>query len=216
MRIKRPIRAGFSLIEIMVVVGIMGLIALIGIPSIYQIAKKEGMRRAVSDMKEVINNARAKAIISGSEVQLKFYPTEKRFEITGGAPAPANPDSSPPVAAEASTPSPNQITSGTLPANVSFGLLVVDGVNYLESEWTRVRFFPNGTCDELRLVLEQPETEEIRGIELETTTGFIKMTNDLVPSNILCIPFFMKNPCSESLTTEAQLNLSFCKTINAL
>ena len=57
-------------------------------------------------------------------------------------------------------------------------MLVVDGVNYLESEWTRVRFFPNGTCDELRLVLEQPGTEEIRGIELETTTGFIKMTKN--------------------------------------
>lgn len=178
MRTKRSNRAGFTLIEIMIVVGIMGLIALIGIPSIYQIAKKEGMRRAVTDMKEVLSNARAKAILSGNEVQLKFYPIEKRFEITGGGPAATNPDSAPTPSSEASTPSPNQITSGTLPEDISFGMLVVDGVNYLESEWTRVRFFPNGTCDELRLVLEQPGTEEIRGIELETTTGFIKMTKN--------------------------------------
>ena len=178
MKIARPNRAGFTLIEIMIVVGIMGLIALIGIPSIYQLAKKEGMRRAVTDMKDVINNARARAILSGKEAQLKFYPTERRFEITGGAPAPANPDSAPPAPAEASTSSQNPISSGTLPEDVSFGMLVVDGVNYLESEWTRVRFFPNGTCDELRLVLEQTGTEVIRGIELETTTGFIKMTSN--------------------------------------
>jgi len=160
----------------MIVVGIMGLIALIGIPSIYQMAKKQGMRRAVTEMKDVLSNARAKAILSGSEVQLKFYPIEKRFEITGGTSAPTNPDSAPTPSAEASTPSPNQISSGTLPEDISFGMLVVDGVNYLESDWTRVRFFPNGTCDELRLVLEQPGTDEIRGIELETTTSFIKMT----------------------------------------
>ena len=163
----------------MVVVGIMGLIVLIGIPSIYQITKKEGMRRAVTDMKDVLSNARAKAIISGREVQLKFYPVERRFEIAGAASASTYADSEPMAGgAEASTPSPNQITAGTLPANVSFGMLVVDGVNYLDSDWTRVRFFPNGTCDELRLVLEQPGSDEIRGIELETTTGFIRMTKN--------------------------------------
>ena len=178
MKNTRSMRAGFSLIEIMVVVGIMGLIALIGIPSIYQIAKKEGMRRAVTDMKDVLSNARAKAILSGNEVQLKFYPTENRFEITGGSTAQANPDATPARSEETSTPSPNQITSGTLPPDISFGMLIVDGVNYLESEWTRVRFFPNGTCDELRLVLERPGSEEIFGIELETTTGFLRTTKD--------------------------------------
>jgi len=179
MRTPRSKRAGFSLIEIMVVVGIMGLIALIGIPSIYQMAKKEGMRRAVTDMKDVLGNARAKAILSGSEVQLKFYPAENRFEITGGAPAPtSNPETAPAAPSEASTPSPNQITSGSLPADISFGMLQVNLMNYRESEWTRVRFFPNGTSDELRLVLTS-DKGEARGLELEPTTGLARIVSDL-------------------------------------
>ena len=175
----RSKRAGFTLIEIMIVVGLIGLIALISIPNIYQLAKKEGMRRAVMDMRDVLINARAKAILSGSEVQLKFYPTENRFEITGGAPAPT-PRADSPISptAEPSTPSPNQITAGTLPAGISFGMLQVNLYNYRESEWTRVRFFQNGTSDELRLVLTSDKGEAY-GMELEPTTALVRVVSNI-------------------------------------
>jgi type II secretion system protein H len=173
----RPNAAGFTLIEIMVVVAIMGLILTMSIPSIYQLAKKEGMRRAVTDMKDVLSNARAQAIISGGEVQLKFYPTESRFEVTGGGARPA-PDATSGGVAAAAAPSPNQTTSGALPADITFGLLQVNLLNYRESEWTRVRFFPNGTSDELRLVLVS-ERGDVRGIELEPTTALPRMVNDI-------------------------------------
>ena len=179
MKTRRSRQVGFTLIEIMVVVGIMGLILMIGIPNIYQMAKKEGMRRALTDVKEVLSNARAQAILSGSEVQLKFYPMDRRFEITGGASRPATPAelAGAPVT-DNSPPPPSKTTSATLPADISFGMLQVNLLNFRESDWTRVRFFPNGTSDELRLVLVS-ETGEVRGLELESTTGFALVVSDI-------------------------------------
>jgi len=179
MKTARSSSAGFTLIEIMVVVAIMGLILTMGIPSIYQLAKKEGMRRAVSDMKDVLTNARAQAILTGTEVQVKFYPPENRFEVSGGVTRPAED----PLTGEVSpTPAPSssplKTTAATLPPDISFGMLEVNLLNFRESEWTRVRFFPNGTSDELRLVLVS-EKGDVRGIELEPTTGLTRTVSDL-------------------------------------
>src|SRR6266487_2053222 len=89
--VTRHCAAAFTLIEIMVVVAIMGLILATGIPSIYRIWKKEGMRQAVSDVVEVCSNARARAIFSGSQVEVVFHPLERRFEIGGGGVSTAPP-----------------------------------------------------------------------------------------------------------------------------
>jgi prepilin-type N-terminal cleavage/methylation domain-containing protein len=168
--------SAFTLIEIMVVVAIMGVILTIGIPSIYQLSKKEGMRKAAEDVLEVCKNARAQAIFRGSPVEVVFHPIERRFEIGGGSASQSQDE--PDFIVEKPAPHAGSGQSGQLTEDIGIGMLVVNGLNYRESEWTRVRFFPNGTSDEMRLVLTS-DKGEARGMELEVTTGLVILVNDI-------------------------------------
>ena len=162
--------AAFTLIEIMIVVAIMGLILATGIPSIYRIWKKEGMRQTISDVREVLENARAQAILRGSPTEVVFHPLERRFEIGGGGLSPAP---SPQVEAENfAKPSPpaGSGQAGQFTADITIDMLDVNLLEYRESDFVRVRFFPNGTSDELTLILSSIKGEQ-RGITLEVTTG---------------------------------------------
>jgi len=156
------------MIEIMVVAAIMVLILAMGIPSIYQMTTKKGMRRAVSDVLETCAHARAHAIMRGQEVDMVFHPLERRFEVAGSASMPReNPDyvipDSPPAAAIPGL-------NGVIPEDVTIEMLDINLLEYNQSEYARVRFYPNGTCDELTLVLRSDQGEW-RKITLEVTTG---------------------------------------------
>ena len=157
----------------MIVVAIMGLIAAMSVPTIYQIAKKEGMRRAISDLKDVCTNARAQAIFTGVTTAVRFYPTERRFEIIGGGGSP----SVNPVTGEARPtsnpgPAPGTGTTGIIPDDVKLEMLEVCMVPYTESEWVDVSFTKRGTCDELTIVLIDAENKQ-RKLVLEPTTGLL-------------------------------------------
>lgn len=164
-RARRP--AGFTLIEVMVVVGIMGLIAAMGIPSMYRLLQKEGMRKATSDVVEVCSLARARAILTGQPTEVMFYPLERRLTAGGGAGgggeggAAANPQSALPGGTGGSARLPDEITIEMLDINLA---------EYRESEWARVRFFPNGTADEMTLILRSAKNEW-KKITIEPTTG---------------------------------------------
>ena len=167
--------AAFTLIEIMVVVAIMGIILTIGIPSIYQLSKKEGMRKAVSEVWEVCNSARAQAIFRGSPVEVVFHPLERRFEI-GGAAASQTQDE-PDFIVERPTPKSVTGQSGQLPEDIVIEMLDINLLEYRESDVARVRFFPNGTSDELTLILRSSRNEW-RAISLEVTTGRVSIESD--------------------------------------
>jgi type II secretion system protein H len=159
--------AAFTLIEVMVVVGIMGLIAAMGIPSMYRLLQKQGMRKATSDVVEVCALARARAILTGQPAEVTFYPLERRLVAGGGSAgggegqtAP-NPTSALPGGTGGSVQLPDEITIEMLDINLA---------EYRESEWARVRFFPNGTADEMTLILRSAKNEW-KKITIEPTTG---------------------------------------------
>jgi prepilin-type N-terminal cleavage/methylation domain-containing protein len=165
----------FTLIEIMVVVAIMGVILTIGIPPIYHMTKREGMRKAVSEIWEVCNNARAQAIFRGSPVEVVFHPTERRFEI-GSSSAPP-PQDGPDFIAQKPAQQSGSGQAGQFPEDIIIEMLDINLLEYRDSDMARVRFFPNGTSDELTLILRSSRNEW-RMISLEVTTGRVSIESD--------------------------------------
>ncbi|MEI6074517.1 MAG: prepilin-type N-terminal cleavage/methylation domain-containing protein [Verrucomicrobiota bacterium] len=151
---RAEFRRAFTLIEMMVVVAIVGLVAAVGLPSISRALRKEGMRKALGDVQDVFFLAREKAILSQQKTAVVFHPQERSFGLEGAA---------------AGTQS-GKTAAATLPDGIEFAMLDIFRQDYAESEWAKVFFNPDGTCDEAVIVLLGKGDRE--KITLEYATGF--------------------------------------------
>jgi prepilin-type N-terminal cleavage/methylation domain-containing protein len=152
----RAERSAFTLIEIMVVVAIMGIILAAGIPSLYGFFHKGGIRKTMSDIQETIQSTRSKAIMSGTFADLVIHPREGRLEVAGDA-------------------APGGYGSWAHSAKIEGAKLYALRINnshedLSEAEEVRVRFYPDGKCEEMTLLL-MTDKNEMRGIMLEITTS---------------------------------------------
>jgi Tfp pilus assembly protein FimT len=151
------------LIEIMIVVGIIGFLAAMGLPSLARVLQKEGMRKAVSDVTDVCITARARAIFQNQKVSVLFHPRERRFEVDGG------------TAGGAASVGSTHVKSAVLPAGVQIEGLGINSLDFTGSDWARVFFNPDGTSDEMTLVLRSKD--ERSKITLEFSTGFASVND---------------------------------------
>jgi prepilin-type N-terminal cleavage/methylation domain-containing protein len=151
------LRTGFTLIEIMVVVLIMGITLTMSVPLAYKLWHKAPMRQSVKDIFEVCQNARRHAIYSNQPAELVFRPRERRLYVAGMT---------------------GEGTSSKLGDGVMIDLLDINmsGVEYRDADEVKVKFYPTGTSDEMKMVLRY-EAEQI-GIELELTTGLASVVPD--------------------------------------
>ncbi len=170
--------AAFTLIEIMIVVAIMGIILAMGVPSIFRAIRREGMRKAVNDVVEICSNARARAILSGTMTEVVFHPTERRLEVSGAAPAQPAPATSTSDLVAGKPTGASSVLSAKLPSEISIQMLDINLLEYAQSDTAKVRFFPNGTSDEMRLVLVSNKGEQ-NGVELEISTGLASVVPDI-------------------------------------
>lgn len=163
-------RAAFTLIEIMVVVGIIAIVMAMTVPFVYKVRQREAINKAVRDVMEVCSQARAQAILQGKITELQFYPKEKRCQVVGyaGEKSPAPEQSSEPGVAP--TPPANSGLSARIHDAITIEMLDVNLTEYKDLDLARVRFFPNGTCDEFTLVLHSDKGQWFK-IWLEITTS---------------------------------------------
>lgn len=137
----------FTLIEIMIVVAIIGLMAAISAPALLAMLQKDGMRKAVSDVTDLLGDARAQAILKGQTTDVSFHPADNRLDSSTGK-------------------------SVTLADGIAMEGIGINLMDFSETEVSRVRFFPNGTSDELTLVLHSGD--DWRKITLEFSTALAK------------------------------------------
>ena len=161
----------------MIVIAIIGLIAAMGVPSLFQMFRKEGMRRAVSDVQQLLADARARAIYSGRNAEVVFHPAEKRLEIAGATGSPAGTASGQSGLALPSGSLSGSPTSVTLPESVAIAMLDVDMLDHGGDETASVVFYPNGTSQELTLILHSGDEWEKITLEFATALASVGPVN---------------------------------------
>lgn len=183
---KRKTGGAFTLIELMVVVGIIALVMTIAIPPIYRKLHPDSITKAVDDVLEACRHARGRAILEGAVTELVFRPGERLIDVvpTGLSgresvePERDNSVFSPSVSGEAwrmedraaKTGGGGSIFSVKLSDRIIIEGLGINGLDYTDDEVSRVRFYQDGTCDEMSVVLLSDRNER-RNITLEVVTS---------------------------------------------
>lgn len=146
---KSRSRSGFTLIEIMMVIGLIAIMFSVGIPSFVNSQNKRPMRLATEKVMEVFNTARAQAIIRGVVVELRMNPTEYTFDVVPTSIATELNDN----VASGSPDERRGLFTMKLPDEVGIELLDVNFVDLKEEESAVLRFYSNGTTQEFKMVL---------------------------------------------------------------
>ena len=160
-------RHGFTLIELLVTIGIAAIVMGLGVPTLVRMFHKEPLRQATTDIIEVAANARAMAILHGEMTELRFNPAERSISASGGGGGGGTGEGK----------AMRDRNSAQWSDSLSLEMLDVNFLEHKHAEYARVRFFPNGTCDELTVILKNDQNE-YRMISWEITTGLASIETD--------------------------------------
>jgi prepilin-type N-terminal cleavage/methylation domain-containing protein len=174
---------GFTLIEIMMVVGILGMVLAMGMPAFIQSIRRDPLRQSVSDFETACNKARAAAILRGSPVELviraeggELIVVPTRDDNTGRTAAGEEALGQPSEQSVDKAGSGSPVFSARLNESVAVRLLYVNLKDQMETAESRVHFYPNGTCDEFTIILQFGN--EMRKLSLEVVTALVNVESD--------------------------------------
>lgn len=164
MKLQRLRQRGFTLIELMIVIGIIVIMLGVGVPAFVRSTRQVPLKETVNELMEGLKQARATAILSGVPTDLMINLESRSISLQR-------------VAGEAVESAETRMGNaaptgfqGHVHEEVSVEMLDVNLRDQLEAGGARVRFHPNGTSDEFTIVLRSLENEW-RKISLETITG---------------------------------------------
>jgi len=169
----------------MVVVAIMAIVMTMGIPFMRTaIDGGKGMTRAIKDIQEACSHARAMAILQQTTTELIIRPSDGTFEVgrSSGGSAPGHSRYESRGSEEETRPAVKPGGGGggfsaKLPTGIVIEGLGVNGEDWTEDAVARVRFYSNGTSDEMSVVLLSDQNER-RNLWLEVVTGLPELETD--------------------------------------
>jgi prepilin-type N-terminal cleavage/methylation domain-containing protein len=148
----------FTLMELMVVVGIIGLVAAMSIPSILQMRRQAPMVKALDDIREMCERARAGAVLKNTMASMIFEPRAGKMELVGG-------DDNTALTTRLGM---KPVRSVQFEPGVNVEQLWINAKDWTEAATAPVNFFDNGTCDEMILVLTCGGQREMVSLEFST------------------------------------------------
>jgi Tfp pilus assembly protein FimT len=154
--------------ELMITISIMGIILAAGIPGLFRAMKREGLRKAVSDVVEGCSHARAQAIFSGKPVEFVLRAESGHMTVEGSRSQEEGSVAGAFTGDGTEDLSTRVAYSAQLHEEVAVKLIFVNFKDQMEAPEVRVRFYPNGTSEEFTLVLLSPEGERKIGLDIVT------------------------------------------------
>lgn len=175
----------FTMLELLIVVGIMMLILLMGLPAIRGALKKEAFVQGMNDVLDACDFARSQAIMNDAYMEMRIYPQSHMIEVAAiprdtalspitsdGSSDSSDPDKPPP-------PGPKSF-SRQMPEQIIIEMLDVNFAEYKDADVARVRFYPNGTSSRFTMGIHSTDSGDFRLISLEEVTALTEVT-DLHP-----------------------------------
>ncbi len=193
---RRAVVSAFTLIELMVVMGLMMIIIAVGVPRMVQ-GNRTPLGESLNAVMEACAAARRQAILSGSTAKVTIRGAEEGtgFIISagagGGKPKAANvQDASADLGGfPDETPKPTPKPGGGIGFNgrihdeVAIHFISVNFNDPLEEDQVEVKFYSNGTSDEFTIGMRHEYGDQVlRFVQLDSVTGlaYIKTEHEIL------------------------------------